>query len=1279
MKYGELFQFDPIDTVVQLLDADERDTARRLVRTFVISEDMSEKLRGIIVPQLQFDRPADNRGLLIVGNYGSGKSHLMSVVSALAEDVSLAGELNNAEVARDFGPIAGRFKVVRIEIGSTTMGLRQILATELETGLEKMGIAFSFPSLGSVTSNKPAFEDMMAAFQVRYPDHGLLVVVDELLDYLRSRGDQQLILDLNFLREVGEVCKDLKFRFMAGVQEAIFDSARFAFVSESVRRVKDRFEQALIARNDVKFVVSQRLLGKTPEQLAQVKGLLGPYTKFYSNMNERLDEFARLFPVHPDYLETFERVYVVEKREALKTISAAMKEIISSDIPADRPGLIAYDGYWKNLITNASFRAIPDVKSVIDCSKVLESRILNAFTRPAYKAMAIRIIHALSVHRLTTNDIYAKMGPTPEELRDGLCLYQPGVGDLGGDPSEDLLSLVQTVLREIHRTVSGQFISSNPENRQYFLDLKKSDDYDANIEKRAETLEKSQLDRYCFNALKGAMELTDQATHVTGYSIWEYELEWLSAKASRLGYLFFGAPNERSTAAPLRDFYIYFLQLFEAPPFRDQKRSDEVFFRLSGADETFHEILRNYAASVELAQGASGAARQTYQSKGEKFLMDLVKWIQGHLNTAFEVTYQGRKKKPLQWLTGKSSQGFSGGLNFRDVVRNISSCCLEGHFGDQAPEYPSFSILITGKVRPDAAADTIRAISGLNRTRQAIAVLDALNLLDGDRIDTQKSKYASFITSALRNRPVGQVLNRSEIISDVNGVEFMAPDSYRLELEWVAVLLAALVYSGDVTLVIPGDRIDATKTNTLATKSMADLIGFRHVERPREWNIPSMKALLELLDLSTGMANSITQGSDDAVKQILKKANALISRLLSTENMFRDSLLFWDAPLIQDGQANILSPKQSAPPLDSMRDSIKKTREFLETVVNYNTPGKFKNFTFEPMEIHSMKSGLVIADRIEALQKLTSELNPLVSWFIKAQNCLPQDHDWLLLAAQTRDMAIKALSSTLNGASTHDGAHDSPADTLSVKARITPELASLKNTFIKSYMDLHARRRLGVSDDERKKSLLQDSRLRKLNELVSIELMPTSQLSDFKNNLASLKTCFALTTDDIQIQPLCPHCGFRPVDEAIRVVATDGNETDQTAHYEFRNAALLLKDLEDQLDQLFDAWTESLLRNLDDPTTLENLALISTEHQKTIKAFIKARSLPDSMPPEFVPAVREALSGLIRVSVRLDDLKSVLRSDGAPTTVFELKKQFDTYIDGLLRGKDENRVRIVLE
>ena len=147
----------------------------------------------------------------------------------------------------------------------------------------------------------------MAAFHAVHPDHGLLLVVDELLDYLRSRKDQELILDLNFLREIGEVCRDLRFRFVAGVQEAIFDSDRFAFVAESVRRVRDRFEQVRIARRDVKFVVAQRLLRKTGEQQAKIREYLAPFARFYGRMNERMDEYVDLFPVHPDYIDTFER------------------------------------------------------------------------------------------------------------------------------------------------------------------------------------------------------------------------------------------------------------------------------------------------------------------------------------------------------------------------------------------------------------------------------------------------------------------------------------------------------------------------------------------------------------------------------------------------------------------------------------------------------------------------------------------------------------------------------------------------------------------------------------------------------------------------------------------------------------------------------------------------------------------------------------------------------------------------------------------------------------
>ena len=116
----------------------------------------------------------------------------------------------------------------------------------------------------------------MAAFAEVHPNHGVLLVVDEFLEYLRSRTDHDLVLDLSFLREIGEVTKHLRFRFVAGVQEAIFDSSRFQHVADSLRRVKDRFTQVLLARQDVSFVVAERLLKKTADQQNKIRSLPTP-------------------------------------------------------------------------------------------------------------------------------------------------------------------------------------------------------------------------------------------------------------------------------------------------------------------------------------------------------------------------------------------------------------------------------------------------------------------------------------------------------------------------------------------------------------------------------------------------------------------------------------------------------------------------------------------------------------------------------------------------------------------------------------------------------------------------------------------------------------------------------------------------------------------------------------------------------------------------------------------------------------------------------------------
>ncbi len=1261
MKYGELIQFDPIESVVQLTHADDAESARHLVKSYVISQEMAEKLTTLVIPQLQFEMPLDNKGLLVVGNYGTGKSHLMSVLSSIAEHPEFSSLLSNSEVAEKAQAICGRFKVVRTELGSTTMDFREFVCSQLEQALESWGVDYHFPPRNEIPNHKQAFEDMMAAFHQKFPDHGLLFVVDELLDYLRSRKDQELILDLNFLREVGEICKDLRFRFMAGVQEAIFDSPRFNFVADQLRRVKDRFEQVLIARSDVKFVVSQRLLKKTGEQLAKIREHLMRFSMFYGHLNEQMDEFVRLFPVHPDYIETFERITVIEKREILKTLSRACEKLLDQDVPEDQPGLIAYDSYWIPLRENSAFRTIPEIKEVIDCSQVLESRISQAFTRPAYKPMAIRIIHGLSIHRLTTGDIYSPLGATAQELRDSLCLYQPGIEELGGEPSEDLLTLVETVLKEISRTVSGQFISNNPDNGQWFLDLKKTEDYDALIEKRAESLEPSKLDSYYYEALKQAMECTDE-TYVTGYKIWEHELEWLERKAPRHGYLFFGSPNERSTAVPPRDFYLYFIQPFDPPYFKDEKKDDEVFFRLKDADDEFYTNVKYFAAALELALTSSGHAKSAYQSKGDKYLRALVDWLRKNMAHSYEVTYQGRKKALIEWAKGKNIRAISGispdeRITFRDLVNTISGIILSSFFEERAKDYPSFSILITGRNRAQAAQEALRAIANLgNRsltskpsppmTKQATAILDALGLLDGSQLNPYQSQYAKHVLDILKKKGHGQVVNRTEIIQEHKGVEYFAIDKgFRLEPEWTIVVLAALVYAGEVVLSIPGKKFDATSLSELASIPIKELVNFKHIERPKDWNLPAIKALFELVGLTPGMAHHITQGDEKTVRELHKSISNLLERVVLANQTLNQGIVFWGKNLNEDLTLN------------THYDALERLKNFLENLQVYNSPGKLKNFRYDAEEVKNYQDSLKYLSDIESLKAVASELGPIASYLSEAIMVMPDGHEWTKAVKEKKVEAINKVCSVAT--------QDQKRGNLGLQLR--QELERLKQEYINLYLAMHTKARLGLNEDKRKTRLLQDDRLKTLSQLATIELMPHQQLIDFQNRLGDLKTCFSLTEEDLKASPICPHCGFRPSKEA-------------SSHSgEFVSPSQRLDELDEELDSMIEDWTRTILSFLEDPTTQNTLNLLKAEDRALVDDFIKKRRLPDEITSDFLHALKEVLSGLVPVTMRQDELRAALLRGGTPVSPDEMKKRFEEYLDELIKGHVRDKVRIVLE
>ena len=117
MKYSELIQFEaiePLDLRVRLRQAEGADEAKRLVATYLISEEMAQQFSRLVFPHLRYDHAFENQGLLIIGDHGAGKSHLMSMLSAVAEHPELAASLTDPSVAAAAAPIAGNFKVLRL-------------------------------------------------------------------------------------------------------------------------------------------------------------------------------------------------------------------------------------------------------------------------------------------------------------------------------------------------------------------------------------------------------------------------------------------------------------------------------------------------------------------------------------------------------------------------------------------------------------------------------------------------------------------------------------------------------------------------------------------------------------------------------------------------------------------------------------------------------------------------------------------------------------------------------------------------------------------------------------------------------------------------------------------------------------------------------------------------------------------------------------------------------------------------------------------------------------
>lgn len=1225
MKYSDLINFNPIDSIIQINEADDKSKAIALTKSYVMSDDMAEKLERGIINELQLDEVVDNKGVLLVGNYGTGKSHLMSVISSVAVNSEYLQYLQNKKFAKDMERISGKFEVLRIEIGSTTMSLRNIILNKIQQDFAKRGLTFSFPEEGEIINNKDVLENMMEIFSSKYPDKGYLIVVDEFLDYLGGRKEQEIKLDLGFMRELGEMVKRSRLRIIFGMQEKLFENPTFSFVSMTLNRVKDRFEQVIIRKEDTAYVVSERILKKTTEQKAKIREHLQQFCNLYTNMSEQIEEYVELFPIHPSYIDVFNKIYIIENRHILKNISEIIRKRLDDEVNGEAPGIISFDSYWQFIKENYSYRTDVNIKEVVEKSEILEDIVNRSFPKRIYKSLAIQIIYALSVHRLTTGDISIMSGLTSENLKDDLCLYLNGMPELD---SEFLQSVVQQVLKDTMTTVSGQFIEYNEENGQYYLDLKKDIDFDEKITQKASLLkDDSSLNRYFYDIVYYCLNWS-QSEYVTNFNIYEHTLNWDSHNIFRRGYLFMGVPESRSTAQPPEDYYLYILPPYGNETYTDEKKADEVFFAFKQNDD-FDNNLRLYAAALSMKELAEEKNKETYQNKANKYRKKLTTYLSANKNTCFEVIYKGVKKQLIEILKGKYNKDFA----FKETIDTSASICLDNYFTSKYPNMPVFKTKITHNNR----ADTIRA--GIDHfagrtNQQSKALLESFNLLDGGKIDVSKSKYAAHFINRLSKLSPKGVINFNDIY-EANFNEYIDKE-FGISYSLIPIVLLALVHSGHAIISLKtGVTLTASNLDILPKTSAIDIYEFKYISKPKDMALSELIKLFEVLDIPKGLINNPSE-REKGLEELIKRTTEIASKSAQASFKLNEEFELWGEPLIAEHVLN------------DYKKAIKRViDEFSNFGNKYNTVAKLNNFSLSMEQIDQLQNDIKVVEIVNEYEKFKNECISTVGYIMNLElSELSDDLKSKIEAAKAKFREIRDdINTEKNGES----------ESIKVKQ----QLSTIKQEYINIYYEEHKRKRLNVNEGKRKGEIINSLKLANLKRLKTIDILSTSKLNEIEILLANLKVCYELTPDMLKSSHICSKCGFNIGEKSISV----GGQLD---------------DIELKIDIVLNEWTNTLINTVSDPLVINQKEYLKVEQQKVIENFLENKELPNTIDNFFINSINDLLKGFQPVVISTDKLIHKLEELG-PCDIDTFNNKFMDIISVYTKGKDKEKLRIVVK
>ncbi|MCX6272564.1 MAG: DUF6079 family protein, partial [Bacteroidetes bacterium] len=1070
---------------------------------------------------------------------------------------------------------------------------------------------------------KELIQLMMAEFEAKFPKHHFLIVIDELLEYLKGRKPNELHNDLMLLRQLGEACDNSRFKLMFGVQELLYRSPEFQFQADMLNKIEDRYADLIITKEDVSYVVKERLLKKDIHQKSKIREHLLKYAHLFEGINTNLNEFIDLFPVHPNYVSYFEKIkHGKSQREILKVLSVKFEDILEKEVPSNNPGLITYDTYWPDLASNPAMLTIPDIRIVRDKVDIIADRINNHFTgaRSNRKGIAQSISQALAI-RILCDDLDHRNGASIHSLKEDLCVTIPGV-----DEPELLLAAIDSAAKQLVTATAGQYVDQDSISADFYIRTEGGINIPQLIRDYADEVIKKdtdQADQYYFDFLQYMLEI-QQDSYRSGFKIWEHSIEWIDKKSFRLGYIFFGNPNERSTTEPIQQYYIFFCPLFN--PINRNDEADEVYFDVAGLSDDFKDTICLYGAAKAKHASAPTNQKQLFSNQIEEYQRKAISLFDKEFADKTKVIYKGETKSLKSYaLPGEGSTK-------EMIFRSVASKVLNKTFNDKYPNYPVFTDLLQSLTKDNFDGRIKNALKKITTTsvpnRDGEAILSGLGLWSGQTISTQNSKYADSLLKKLKEAGEGTVINRSDIICvHYAPANLWYSVDYNIDYQLEFIVMAALAFKGDIEVNWSGSRnLSATNIESVMSLSEEDYFTFQHIKQPQGIPVKHLKALFTCLRLPDYTSEL---DKPETISKIVTEAKTLAERVVKTKSIVSQGLKCRNVPLLTDEDSF------------SMKADLEVLGIMLDSIQSYNSYGKLKAFKFTEEELVTAFKALPHCDLIDKLKDKAEKFERLVAYLYSAQLYVVQSEKPLFDDIKT---AIDSLPSIVSS--------NKDADTKKYEALLN----SLIDRYADYYIAQYTRCRLSKHDALSKERILSSEKKRICDIIKDAEFITVTEYQNWLNSITSLlEADISLTKPKVLVEPY--------------------HEFNPREYYD--KTTFNITQLEDQLDDILEKWTNAIRSVFKDPSVQENMDILKPDERVLVEKFRAGdMDLTADNAPKLRDLIAQFAQGIDKVEILMDDIRKQLSK---PLTPQEAIDTLTLYIDGLCAGKERNKVRIIIK